>query len=363
MTAENYIVAYVDESPSDLKAYATFLESSGLKVVQFLAKPTITAEWIGKLEASLILVDYVLDQKQPGSAMIDYRGALLATAVRGKYPNKPIVILTQRSFIQDELVGAKDFAGVYDELVFKDDIADSKRRQGVVQKLIGLIEGFSQLEKTEPKEWAQLLQVLGSGELEEGDLISAEPPWLDEEPWRVPEAGRWVRKVILRFPGILYDSLHAATTLGIDEQAFLQGSVQEYFQDCRYGGVFASHDEPRWWKKRLLGKADQMMEDADIMGHPATNFSPAWEKQRGIRLAPSKCIFSGQEHADCVCWLYVAPVLRQYSLPYFPDARPAVMDTARLSFSAIEKENFDERRFREDARRLLPRIRKGSREG
>lgn len=358
MTTGNYTVVYVDESPTELKTYSEFLKAAGLNVVPVQAEPTITSDWISKLDASLILVDYVLDEKRPGSAIIDYRGALLAAAVRGKYPNKPIVILTQRSFIQDELVGAKDFSGVYDELIFKDDIADGKRRPAIVQLLASLIEGFHALERTEPKEWEELLHLLGAGELEEGDLISAEPPLLDDEPWRIAEAARWVRKVVIRFPGILYDSLHAATILGIEQQAFLTDPVQKYFQDCRYGGAFASQDEPRWWKKRLLGKADQIMEDEKMVGHTASHFAAAWEKQRGLRLAPSKCIFSGRDHADCICWFYGAPVLRQYSLPYFPDARPAVMDAARLSFAAIEKENFDERRFREDARRLLPRIRK-----
>ncbi|MCL4553097.1 MAG: hypothetical protein M1305_06060, partial [Candidatus Marsarchaeota archaeon] len=132
----------------------------------------------------------------------------------------------------------------------------------VARKLINLVEGFERLKKVGEKTWRGLLDALDTTEMGDDLLRSAQPPLLKEREWRVPEAARWIRDVLVKYPGILYDSLHAATALGIEEAAFLAPLVQEYFGDSRYTGVFASDDGPRWWKMRLLVRANAALVDA-----------------------------------------------------------------------------------------------------
>jgi hypothetical protein len=332
-----------------------------VEVIQVTPEPTLSSEMVDKLDQSLILVDYLLDQMQPDGSLVDYRGALLAAAAREKYPDKPIVILTQKAKISNDPADVKDFAGIYDDLIFKDDFFDERGLKSTALALVNLIEGFNRLTQAKTRGWPELLDALGAQEFEESQLISSDPP-TSEGAWRVPEAARWIRKVLLGFPGILYDSLHAATALGIDRDAFLHDLLQSYFQDCKYTGVFASPDDCHWWTKRLIARAHQVMAEAELEDYLPSGFSEAWEKHTGMRLEPSKCVYSDEQHADCVCWFYKMPVMRKYSLPYLPDNRPAVMDTARLSFKAILNQNFDERRFREDARGMVKAIREEARE-
>jgi hypothetical protein len=51
------------------------------------------------------------------------------------------------------------------------------------------------------------------------------------------------------------------------------------------------------------------------------------------------------------------PVKREFSLPYHPDSRPAVMDEARVSYKAIRESNdvFEEF-FDEQHRQLVRKI-------
>jgi hypothetical protein len=65
------------------------------------------------------------------------------------------------------------------------------------------------------------------------------------------------------------------------------------------------------------------------------------EQNRPVQptLAPAVCISSGEKPADWVCYILQKPVKREYSLPYHPDQRPAIMDEARVSFRAVKEDN------------------------
>jgi len=288
---------------------------------------------------------------------LEYRGGLLAAAARQEYPETPIVLLTKPRFVSTELPQAEALASAYDERLVKSKIVEDSA--WVARMLINLIHGFEELSKVGQKDWHGLLASLDATGREDELLRSAQPPLRKEGEWRVPEAARWIREVLVKYPGILYDRLHAATALGIEETAFRSQHVQEYFEKSRYTGAFALVDEPRWWKMRLLVQANEALVDAQMPGDLATKFSDAWKFRTSETLPPSKCVYSREEHADCVCFILESPVMRQYSLPIIPDNRPSVMDTARISFKAVQEKDFDERWVREDARRSLKRIRDG----
>ncbi|MFH1115146.1 MAG: hypothetical protein V1792_14640 [Pseudomonadota bacterium] len=356
MTETKYSIAYIDESPEELNRYQELLQSSNLVTVNPVEPSPNVIDTMSGLDASLILIDYVLDEDWKGRPRLEYRGGLLAAAARQKYPETPIVLLTKQKFVKTELPQAEALASAYDEKLVKSDITDDSSH--VVRMLINLIDGFERLSKSAKKDWDGLLAALDATGREDELLRSAQPPITKEGEWRVPEAAGWIREVLVKYPGILYDRLHAATALGIEEAAFQSRHVQEYFEESRYAGAFASDDELRWWKMRLLVRANEALVNAEMAGDPAAKFSDAWKTLKSEALQPSKCVFSGEEHADCVCFVLRRPVMRQYSLPIIPDNRPSVMDTARVSFKAVLEENFDERWIREDARRSLKRIRK-----
>ena len=88
--------------------------------------------------------------------------------------------------------------------------------------------GFKKLRDTKPKNWENLLKAIKAPESEYDTLKLADPPVYSEQDskWSVSKAAKWIRDTILNYPGILYDSIHAATFLGISEGAFLRKDVQ-----------------------------------------------------------------------------------------------------------------------------------------
>ena len=130
-----------------------------------------------------------------------------------------------------------------------------------------------------------------------------------------------------------------------------------------YAGPFAP-PEGRWWRNRLITAALSLW-DRDTLGEASlSRFREKWNSSKKSRVRAARCVHSGEEPADCVCFVLRKPVMRKYSLPYRPDNRPAVMEEARVSFKAIQETNdYDERLFAPDARPLVREIqRSGGRE-
>jgi hypothetical protein len=142
---------------------------------------------------------------------------------------------------------------VFDDVIYKGDL--EKDPASARALLASLADGFAQLRAATVKSWKSLLRLLKAPPEAEDALRKAAPPIHSGVPgssarWRVQEAARWIRKVILAYPGILYDNLHSATALGIDVQSFDSAKLPKLFAPARYQGVFEPADG-RWWRARL----------------------------------------------------------------------------------------------------------------
>ncbi len=360
MPAEKYKIAYIDDDPGELKEYTKKLKSNNkLEVEAISPEKKLDLNSIARENPALVIIDYLLEQAQRDGSTPEFMGSTFASIFREKLPEKPVVLLSKRSLLGTHLIQARDVGGAYDEMFFKDDF--SKGIDIIISGLINLIEGFKLLKGKRKRNRRAIFDVLKASPAEEEDLLRANPPEAlqKNEPWRVPEIAKWLRKVILNYPGLLYNSLYAATLLGIDQKSFLSKQVQDVFKNCRYTGVFSKEDYPLWWKARVLRVASKLMINQELTGNPTTKFRLAWKGKTCADLKPSKCISSGREHADCVCFVYNKPVMRQFSLPYSPDNRPSVMDEARISLKAIEETNkYEEELFTPDSRHLVKKIQK-----
>jgi hypothetical protein len=182
---------------------------------------------------------------------------------------------------------------------------------------------------------------MGANEDESNLLREAAPP-IESKEWNIPQVARWIRNVVMGFPGILYDNLTAATRLGIDLDGFNTPRVQELMEPVKYTGVFSTYRE-RWWRNRLFGIVQSLMLKHDVRGPVFLKFSEAFSAECGEKLAPAICVHDGTPVADWVCYILKKPVKQRNSIPYYPDSRPQVMDQARVSFKAIQESNeFDE---------------------
>lgn len=63
--------------------------------------------------------------------------------------------------------------------------------------------------------------------------------------------GYWLYDSILRFPGLLVNSVAAASYLNISVPAFQKLSVQKLFKPATYVGPFADPNDPHWWRTDL----------------------------------------------------------------------------------------------------------------
>lgn len=354
MTNAQIRVNFIDDVGGDGERYSKRLtRGNHLDVQFFLPSPELDLDALTQPPLDLFLVDYELIKEQVGGIHASYQGGTLATAIREKVPEYPIVLITRKGlFVWERNKRIIEASQTFDDVVYKSEI--DKDPMGVIKQLMSIAEGFQILREQEKKDWKALLGVLEATE-DAGRLLREAAPL--PLGWQVFEAARWIRNVVLAYPGILYDPLHAATALGIEKGAFLEKRVQKLMKGAKYSGIFAP-PESRWWRIRLFAAAGEFTREEGIQGPINRAFAKAFQKRYGEELPLAKCVYSGETPADWVCYILKEPVKIRYSLVYHPDRRPAVMDDARVSFKAIRESNevFDEL-FDAESAKLLQKIR------
>lgn len=365
MTTEGSIAALLDDDVSALNRYARVLSKGGeLKVVPVQYKGDDSeVDALLDIDPDLLLLDYELATRDPRKSRKPSKGSTFAAILREMLPNIPIVLLTRGSLIESKAFGsALDLSAAFDEVVQKGWV--DKDPKAAREEMLTLVQGFCELARKRRRGWANLLSALGATKEEKAELRRTGPPGFrlipDEcDDWRIPEAARWIRKVLLAFPGVLYGPLHAAASIGLSERVFTSERIRSFFAEAEYTGPFAPMSGA-WWKRRLLDLAYQLLGSAGLEPTDYPKFAAAWRKQHKAKLSRSTCVYSGKDGAACVCYLLKKPVLRQYSLPYRPDNRPEVMDEARVSFKAIrESGDFDEHLVSPDSRELVYLVQRG----
>lgn len=286
----------------------------------------------------VVLVDLDLSTPMPDGGVVGYFGTTLASEIRMRNPSSPIILITRPNVISGKTQLLLDDVGI-DYIVYKDDI--NKDPLKVRAKILSLCNGFAELAHAQSQDWPTLVNLMGADEEEAKSLREAAPP-MEKGKWDIPQTSRWIRNIILEYPGILYDELTSATRLGISTASFNLPAVQGLFERAKYTGVFNSYRQC-WWRGRLFYIAQQLILKHTIQGSIPEKFRVAFQKEYGLELEPSICVFDGEPTADWVCYILNQPVKQRNSIPYYPDRRPAVMDQAKVSFKAIRKSgDFDE---------------------
>jgi len=343
----------VGEGVAEAKHYRNQLSLSE-EIECELIPPPPKWEELDKLfnKFDLFLIDLELDRVQSGDKGVNYRGTTLTAELRARFPDYPIVLITRKS-----ILGKQQFAEhmqTYDELIFKSALDEKPNDRQ--QLLISLSNGFDALRNITNKTWKSLVKLLKVDD-EEADLLREAMPPMAKGKWIVAEAARWVRNVVLRYPGILYDPIHAATRLGISLDSFRNDKVQKIIKPARYKGRIFSPPEGLWWKGRLFKIAKNLTVEEDINGPINHVFAKAFHKRYSIELSPAICVWDKTPIADWVCCISDEPVKLRNSLRYYPDNRPSIMDGARVSFRAIrESDDFEEELLDAEGIELLENI-------
>jgi CheY-like chemotaxis protein len=354
-------VLYFEDDPSDAERYARLLSETNKIIVTGELVPKHVDELRLSPTPDLVLIDYRLTQRQPTSGIsATYRGGTLATYIAEKLPEKPLVIFSTRDCL-NLFPNYEEEIRTVDYILYKEDLNQDLLSQR--NFLVTLVQGFKSLTNARPgsRTWSALMQLLHASRSEEEDLQRSSPPHGENDgDWCVHHAARWILMVLFRYPGVLYDSLYASTSLGVREEDFLQDTVQSFFRDAQYSGIFVGMKK-LWWRDRLQKLAFECIREAKLEPILSDNFIRAFRKKTGVKLKPSICVSSGEKNANAVCYILKKPVKMKYTLGYLPDNRPESMETARVSFKAVIEENVDKKLLpRADAERLTE-IRRNSR--
>ena len=351
---------YIDDDEKDLKKYENKFKQDPDSRNKFdivsinVQKPLKDLlEELKDHNPELILIDFKLNKPKAG-VLIGISGVALSAALRENFPDIPLVLFTRRDVFKIENYSYSEKILVnLDKILYKSDAFN----EGSLDSLYGLAIGFKKLRETKSKKWIDLFKLIGAPE-EEYERLRLSNPYSSKKEWSVLDAADWIRKILIKYPGILYDPIHSATFLGISERAFLSTQIKKFFDEAKYKGVFAP-PEGRWWRSRLQEIAVSIMNDKEINLPLNKGFPFSWERTYKESIEKSKCIFSGESYPEWVCYILKKPVMIKYSLSYRPDSRPEVMDEARVSFEAIITSNdVEDELFCPSGKELLEKIRK-----
>ena len=291
-------------------------------------------------DVDIFLIDYDLAVAKPDNRPIGYHGNSLATEIRNKKPTNPIILVSRRQIIDSLYLHLTTDGSDFDLILFKNDILDNAEKTR--QQILALHDGFTQLAELHGQSWSQVVEKLGASEETTRKLREAFPPIDEKRRWYVPQTIEWIRTVLMGYPGILYDALHASARIGIAKESFISPAIRKIFADAEYKGPLAGFGE-RWWSDRLVGIATQTIIDANVEGPISEGFVKTYKGAGQQKLQPSRCVVDDKPGADQICYILRQPVKRENSIIYYPDSRPSVMDAARVSITAIEEnDSFDE---------------------
>jgi hypothetical protein len=164
---------------------------------------------------------------------------------------------------------------------------------------IGAIRGgFALFARMPVKSATNIVGLLKPPKGERDRLIEALPENLkgERDPSMVSRLFRWVEKLIER-PGFLFDSLWAATLIGLNADGF--DRAMERFKKTRYRGIFAFEKDARWWASSLV---KELIEEVGLL-----NGEMSWNAGRrlsGINAKQySKCYSCGNEYPETVAYV------------------------------------------------------------
>jgi len=337
MTKVLYIDDEITKPGRDAQKIQELLNSEGEFECNLRRPPKVFSDLPTELPDAL-LIDLDLATAPVDGEPVSYFGSTLAAEMRMRHPACPIILITRPNVIAGKLALLEGRMDV-DLIVYKNEIIRNPAE--VRARIVALIRGFQDLKTVVGQEWKSVLELMEANEQEASLLREASPP-LEGKKWNVPQVARWIRNVVMGYPGILYDALATATRLGISEEAFRSSRVQKLVEPAKYTGVFGTYKE-RWWRSRVFNIAQSLMLEQGLRGPVFQKFAEAFDVRFGTVLEPAICIYDGTPIADWVCYIYGEPVKQRNSIPYYPDSRPAVMDQARVSFKAVQESNdFDE---------------------
>ena len=234
---------YIDDEDKELKKWKRKFEDDErskelFKVVSINSQKQTIDELLSEIKTTkpeLILVDFDLS-KPKNDILLGISGTTLSTALKEKYPDIPAVLFTKKSVFKIEKYSRQALYSL-DNVVYKNEVFQASGDN--LNQLHALAVGFKNLRKKQSSKWEDILKVIKAPQIDYDILKLSNPSLFLGGIWSVSEVAKWVRKTLIKYPGILYDPIHSATFLGLSEGEFLSEKTKGIFTKAKYSGVFA----------------------------------------------------------------------------------------------------------------------------
>jgi len=213
-----------------------------------------------KKEPDVILLDQNLENATTGTFK---KGSTAAAFLKENWPDCPIICVTGENI--EEFSNYQRYS--YEEVLPINKISE------YYEIIESIATSFKNLKRDPPKVISDITTKLKAPERDYEKIQSVLPTFLKEdfdERGLISELSYWVRNVLIKRPGFLYDELWLATYLGIKIESFFK--VKPLFDKAKYQGVFATDSNPRWWKTLAT---EILYEYSQLEGLP-------WESGRGL---------------------------------------------------------------------------------
>jgi len=254
-------IVWVDDDPTHIEITRNLKAKRKELEIDFINQLDQFEDFLAKKEdVNLFLVDDKLFL--PSKSPFNTRGFSIVAQIREKFPEIPIYMYS----------AFREEAGIYAALAeatesLADRVLELKEIQRAGHELLYYDAKDYRKIKESPRESVKsLLSLLKAPKDDRERVISALPECLKDglaSKERTTHAegntiafAKWVRRVFLQLPGFVYDSLYAATMLGMTKEAFCREKLK--FDKAKYAGVFEKTNPDLWWCSELRNIIFQM---------------------------------------------------------------------------------------------------------
>lgn len=217
----------------------------------------ILTKMIGGSEPNLIIIDHNLEDSDSG---IFKKGSSVAASIRESWPECPIVCVSAVDVVE---VDSQQKA-LYEEIFSIENISTH------YVEIFSIAKSYKDISEKRPFDIGGILSLIQVPEIDIKKVSAIFPNQNYQDPSLIVGISKWVRKVLIKRAGFLYDKLWLCTLIGIKVESFHK--VEKLFEPAKYNGIFLNNEDLRWWKSSAL---EILYENSDISGLP-------WEKGRGL---------------------------------------------------------------------------------
>jgi hypothetical protein len=235
-------------------------------------------------QPTLIILDQNLENANRG---IFIKGSTVAAYLRESWPTCPIICITGEDVHNLNSQQKSQYEEVFPASKVSDFYAIIK----------SIAEGFELIRANWPQQPTDVIKLLNEPEVDFDKLTTILPTALKDsldDKSSIVEISKWVRDILMKRPGFLYDQLWLCTLIGIKSNSF--NKVGQLFDEAKYHGMFATDAQPRWWKSKVL---EILYDITETQGLP-------WEKGRGIAGVTeddfSLCFYSNEQFPETVAF-------------------------------------------------------------